>query len=181
MRGNVLDLAVGFIIGAAFGKIVASLVDDIMMPPVGTLLGPCEFLELFISLRQRTTTRWRPQRRRGRRQSTMVILQHDHQFSDRGAGGISAGATGEPLGAKNRLSSGGPDDEGLPAMRDARYPWRQSGAHTAPRNWRKRTIGGIGLGKSHDLECPVGCALIVCAVRKSPTRTNEGRIQSASE
>jgi large conductance mechanosensitive channel len=50
MRGNVLDLAVGVVIGAAFGKIVASLVDDVIMPPIGRLLGHVDFSNLFISL-----------------------------------------------------------------------------------------------------------------------------------
>ena len=50
MRGNVLDMAVGIIIGAAFGKIVASLVDDVLMPPIGTLLGGVDFSNLFVSL-----------------------------------------------------------------------------------------------------------------------------------
>jgi large conductance mechanosensitive channel len=50
MRGNVMDLAVGVIIGAAFGKIVASLVDDVIMPPIGRLLGHVDFSNLFISL-----------------------------------------------------------------------------------------------------------------------------------
>lgn len=50
MRGNVLDLAVGVIIGAAFGKIVSSLVDDVLMPPLGRLLGPVNFSDLFLNL-----------------------------------------------------------------------------------------------------------------------------------
>jgi len=50
MRGSVLDLAVGVIIGAAFGKIVASLVDDVLMPPIGQLLGKVDFSSLFINL-----------------------------------------------------------------------------------------------------------------------------------
>lgn len=50
MRGNVLDLAVGVIIGAAFGKIVSSLVDDVLMPPIGQVLGKVDFSQLFISL-----------------------------------------------------------------------------------------------------------------------------------
>ena len=50
MRGNVLDLAVGVIIGAAFGKIVSSLVDDIIMPPIGKALGKVDFSNLFINL-----------------------------------------------------------------------------------------------------------------------------------
>jgi large conductance mechanosensitive channel len=50
MRGNVLDLAVGVIIGAAFGKIIASLVDDVLMPPLGRMLGHMDFSNLFINL-----------------------------------------------------------------------------------------------------------------------------------
>ena len=50
MRGNVMDLAVGLIIGAAFGRIVASLVDDIIMPPIGLLLKHVNFTDLFVSL-----------------------------------------------------------------------------------------------------------------------------------
>jgi large conductance mechanosensitive channel len=50
MRGSVLDLAVGVIIGAAFGKIVSSFVEDILMPPVGLLLGHVDFSNLFINL-----------------------------------------------------------------------------------------------------------------------------------
>jgi large conductance mechanosensitive channel len=50
MKGNVLDLAVGFIIGAAFGKIVTSLVSDIIMPPIGLILGKVDFSSLFLNL-----------------------------------------------------------------------------------------------------------------------------------
>ncbi len=50
MRGNVLDMAVGIIIGAAFGKIVSSLVNDVIMPPIGLLLGNVDFSNLFINL-----------------------------------------------------------------------------------------------------------------------------------
>ena len=50
MRGNVLDMAVGIIIGAAFGQIVNSFVQDILMPPIGRLLGHVDFSNLFISL-----------------------------------------------------------------------------------------------------------------------------------
>ncbi len=50
MRGNVIDLAVGVIIGAAFGGIVTSLVNDVIMPPIGLILGKVDFKELFLSL-----------------------------------------------------------------------------------------------------------------------------------
>ncbi len=52
LRGNVFDLAVGVIIGGAFGKIVTSFVSDIMMPPIGLLLGRVDFSNLYISLGQ---------------------------------------------------------------------------------------------------------------------------------
>jgi large conductance mechanosensitive channel len=50
LRGNVAELAIGVIIGAAFGKIVSSFVGDVLMPPIGLLLGKAEFANLFINL-----------------------------------------------------------------------------------------------------------------------------------
>ncbi|MDH3987974.1 MAG: large conductance mechanosensitive channel protein MscL [Gammaproteobacteria bacterium] len=50
MRGNVVDMAVGIIIGAAFGKIVSSLVSDIIMPPIGMIMGNVDFSQLFINI-----------------------------------------------------------------------------------------------------------------------------------
>ncbi len=50
LRGNLLDMAIGIIIGAAFGKIVTSLVNDVLMPPIGLLLGKVDFSNLFINL-----------------------------------------------------------------------------------------------------------------------------------
>lgn len=52
MRGNVIDMAVGIIIGAAFGKIVDSLVKDVIMPPLGLLLGKVDFSNLFVVLKE---------------------------------------------------------------------------------------------------------------------------------
>lgn len=51
MRGNVVDMAVGIIIGAAFGKIVSSLVNDVIMPPIGLLLGGVNFTDLRITIK----------------------------------------------------------------------------------------------------------------------------------
>jgi large conductance mechanosensitive channel len=51
MRGNVLDLAVGVVLGAAFGSIVKSLVDDVIMPPLGLLLGGVDFSNIFVTLK----------------------------------------------------------------------------------------------------------------------------------
>jgi large conductance mechanosensitive channel len=50
MRGNVVDMAIGIIIGAAFGKIITSLVGDILMPPIGLLLGKVDFSGLFVNI-----------------------------------------------------------------------------------------------------------------------------------
>jgi large conductance mechanosensitive channel len=50
MKGNVLDMAVGIIIGVAFGKIISSLVNDVIMPPIGKLMGNVDFSNLFINL-----------------------------------------------------------------------------------------------------------------------------------
>ena len=55
MRGNVVDMAVGIIIGAAFGAIVSSLVKDVIMPPIGIALGKIDFANLAVVLRQGTT------------------------------------------------------------------------------------------------------------------------------
>lgn len=54
VRGNVVDMAVGIIIGAAFGKIVTSFVNDVVMPPIGMLLGDVDFSELSIVLREKS-------------------------------------------------------------------------------------------------------------------------------
>lgn len=55
MRGNVVDMAVGIIIGGAFGTIVKSLVSDVIMPPIGLLLGGVDFSDLFITLKEGAT------------------------------------------------------------------------------------------------------------------------------
>jgi large conductance mechanosensitive channel len=56
MKGNVMDMAVGIIIGAAFGKIITSFVNDVLMPPIGLLLGKVDFNKLFISLSSQSYT-----------------------------------------------------------------------------------------------------------------------------
>ena len=52
LKGNVLDMAVGIIIGAAFGTVVQSVVNDVLMPPIGLLLGGVDFTDLFVTLQQ---------------------------------------------------------------------------------------------------------------------------------
>jgi large conductance mechanosensitive channel len=55
MKGNMLDMAIGIVIGAAFGKIIGSLVTDIIMPPIGLLMGGVDFTNLFAVLKQGAT------------------------------------------------------------------------------------------------------------------------------
>ena len=62
LKGNVMDMAVGVIIGGAFGKIVSSLVNDILMPPIGALIGNTDFSQLRLDIskfRDMTSRRWR--------------------------------------------------------------------------------------------------------------------------
>ncbi|MCX7704888.1 MAG: large-conductance mechanosensitive channel protein MscL [bacterium] len=56
MKGNVVDMAIGIVIGAAFGKIVSSLVGDVIMPPIGVLLGGVDFSNLAITIKHATDT-----------------------------------------------------------------------------------------------------------------------------
>lgn len=56
MRGNVVDMAVGIVIGAAFGKIVSSFVGDVLMPPLGAMLGGLDFTNLAMTIKQATET-----------------------------------------------------------------------------------------------------------------------------
>lgn len=70
MKGNVADMAVGIIIGAAFGKIVSSLVNDIIMPPIGKLMGGVDFSNLFVNLGGGASTAFRRPKRREPRRST---------------------------------------------------------------------------------------------------------------
>ncbi|WP_371877478.1 large-conductance mechanosensitive channel protein MscL [Thiovibrio frasassiensis] len=56
MRGNVVDMAIGIIIGSAFGKIVSSLVQDVIMPPIGLIMGNVDFSNLVLTLREKSET-----------------------------------------------------------------------------------------------------------------------------
>ena len=84
MRGNVLDLAVGVIIGAAFGRIVTSLVNDIIMPPIGMAMGGIDFKDYFIALRADRSHVARC-REEGRSSGHRVwsVSEHSNQFPDR--------------------------------------------------------------------------------------------------
>ena len=72
MRGNVIDLAVGMVVGTAFSGIVKSLVDDVIMPPIGIVLGGIDFSNLFLTLKH-------------------GVYQHHHQLFDCGNGDFCGG------------------------------------------------------------------------------------------
>ncbi len=79
MRGNVIDLAVGVIIGAAFGKVVSSLVDDIIMPPIGMAMGHVNFADKFISLNgDALRLGGVGEGRRGSNDQLRIIFEYDH-------------------------------------------------------------------------------------------------------
>ena len=76
MRGSVLDLAVGVIIGAAFGKVVSSFVDDVLMPPLGRLIGKVDFSNLYINLTGTHYDTWADAKKNGAALSYGLSLIH---------------------------------------------------------------------------------------------------------
>jgi hypothetical protein len=90
MRGSVVDLAVGIIIGAAFGRIVSALVTDILMPPIGLLLGRVDFSNLFEPLGPALCHAGRGQSGRRRDDQLRAVPQHGDRVPHRGLGGVSA-------------------------------------------------------------------------------------------
>ena len=105
MKGNVLDMAVGIIIGAAFGKIVTSLVNDVIMPPIGVVLGNVDFSSLAMTLGRKTATS-------GRDDSLRTLHQHDHRLCDRGVRDLHRDQATQPVEAAR--SSAPRHDQGLP-------------------------------------------------------------------
>lgn len=75
MRGNVVDMGVGIIIGAAFGTIIKSLVSDILMPPIGLLLGTVDFSNLFMLLKEGTVAGPYASLANPQKASTVTILE----------------------------------------------------------------------------------------------------------
>ena len=97
MRGNVVDMAIGIIIGGAFGKIVTSMVNDIIMPPIGLVLGRVDFSSLFHQP-VGNALRYAGGRQEGRscRDQLRRLPQHGHRFLDRGFRDLPSGETDEP-------------------------------------------------------------------------------------
>ena len=115
MKGNVLDMAVGIIIGAAFGKIISSLVADIIMPPVGRMMGGLDFSNLFLNLSGGEYPQGRQGRGRGDDQRGRVP-QHGHRFLDCRDRDLFAGAQREPHASARRGSACGAVHEALPVV-----------------------------------------------------------------
>ena len=120
-RGNVMDLAVGVIIGAAFGKIVTTLVEGILMPPIGLLLGNVDFSSLFAVLdtsKGVPTLACRRKSQGDSRHCLRSVLQRHHRLPDRGAGGVPDRQAGEPDQERRRQAVGrGDGNEGMPVLR----------------------------------------------------------------
>ena len=103
MRGNVLDLAVGIIIGGAFGKIISSLVDDIIMPPIGLLLGKVDFANLYHPAGwQHICFIGRSQGSRSGYFELWLVYQYVDQLSDRRICHIPLDQTGQPAAKTGR-------------------------------------------------------------------------------
>ena len=108
MKGNVVDMAVGIVIGAAFGKIVSSFVSDVIMPPLGMLLGHLDFSNLMITLAR---NRWRAG---GRGDSLRRVHQHGRRFHDRGVRRVSGHQASQSLEADRCPAAA--VDQGLPLL-----------------------------------------------------------------
>ncbi len=95
MRGSVLDMAVGIIIGAAFGKIITSLVGDILMPPFGRILGKVDFSSLFINISGKPYASLAAgESRGGRHHQLRNVSEQHHRLPDRGVRDLPAGPHG---------------------------------------------------------------------------------------
>ena len=121
MRGSVVDMAVGIIIGAAFGTIVTSLVADVLMPPIGLLLGKVDFANLYILLSGAGPTF----ARRGPAAGAVTlnygeVHQQDHQLPHRRLRALPGHPRREPDEEESRSPRGRADDQGLPLLRHGR-------------------------------------------------------------
>ena len=98
LKGNVMDMAVGIIIGAAFGKIVSSFVSDVIMPPIGLLLGKVDFNELFINLSDKTVNTLAEAKAAGAPvHQIRGFYQHHHRFCDHRLCDLSGGPADQPF------------------------------------------------------------------------------------
>jgi len=94
-RGSVVDLAVGIVVGAAFGRIVNSFVEDILMPPLGLLLGKADFASLFVDLSGKGYGSLAAARGQGAHAELRAVSEHHHQLPDHRLGRVSGGEGGQ--------------------------------------------------------------------------------------
>lgn len=125
VRGNVVDMAVGIIIGASFGKIVDSLVKDVIMPPIGLLLGKVDFSNLFVVMQQGAQagpylTVEAAQKARRRNVQLRRILQHRDLVRDRCLRGVPADPRDQPAQDAGGKEAGRDAGGGRAAARDPR-------------------------------------------------------------
>ena len=156
MRGNVMDMAAGIIVGAAFGEIVSSLVEDVMMPPIGRLVGRIDFSSLFIKSGRQILRQSGSGERRGCAHAQLrPFPEFHHKFSRRGVLRVSRGSAGESLDEEARACCSGDNERGS-AMRDDYSPRGQAlrtlhGANSPNFDWSKSESDGRSLdwpGKS---------------------------------
>ena len=111
MRGNVIDMAVGIIIGAAFGKIVSAFVADVLMPPIGLLLGKVVFSNLFVNLNGQSFPSVVAAKAAG--DATLdygIFFGFGYRLSDRGLCDLPVDQAGQPAHAqkgRGRVGAGG--------------------------------------------------------------------------
>ena len=117
MRGNVMDMAVGVIIGAAFGKIVASLVEDVMMPPLGQLIGKVDFSAFFLSLYGKSYASLAEAKAAHAATLNYGIFLNNVINFDCRFRGVPGRSASEPLDQETG-ASGGAHHEGVPPVRD---------------------------------------------------------------
>ncbi len=102
MKGSVLDLAIGVIIGAAFGKIVTSMVEDLLMPVVGLVLGKIDFANLFISLNGTASDTGGRQEGGGANAELWLVPEQRDQLPDRGVRHLPGREADQPVQARAR-------------------------------------------------------------------------------
>ena len=151
MRGNVVDMAVGIIIGGAFGTIVKSLVADVLMPPIGLLLGGVDFSDLFVVFKAGTTpgpyaTLADAQAAGAVTVNYGVFLNARDQLPDRGLRRLPVDPRDQRDAPQGRCRAGSADDQGVPALRvgDSDQGHPLPALHLAAR----RRVGRDGSGPS---------------------------------
>ena len=146
MRGNVMDMAVGIIIGAAFGAIVTSLVNDVIMPPVGLLLGGVDFSSLFVLLKAgaKAAPPYASVAEAKAAGAVTVNLgpvhQRGHQLPDRRVRRVHGGEGGQQ-GPPRRAAAARPADAVRDAARRDPRPAQEAGVVRAPRPVHVRATG----------------------------------------